>query len=64
MNRSLTIIGLIVLAFGPFPCAAQEGKEGKDKDPRREKLLAARNAWSTTAILPIRRAAMRWPSGR
>ena len=42
MKQALMITGLLCLALPPEPCLAQDGK---DKDPRRDKLLAARDAW-------------------
>jgi ketosteroid isomerase-like protein len=42
MKQVIMITGLLCLALPPEPCL---GQDGKDKDPRRDKLLAARDAW-------------------
>ena len=42
MKQVIMITGLLCMALAAEPCLAQDGK---DKDPRRDKLLAARDAW-------------------
>ena len=42
MKQVIMLTGLLCLALPPEPGLAQDGK---DKDPRRDKLLAARDAW-------------------
>src|SRR5947209_8515760 len=45
MKQVLVITGILCLVLSSGPSLAQGAQGAKEKDPRRDKLLAARDAW-------------------